>query len=160
MASSRKTSTTIDGIASNLKNDIGFFVNATMEPAEILQVVKNMPSGQKYHLIKHHFQPSKDYILPSEYCGGCYRSFKLEWLTEFPTLVYSEKLDGGFCLPCALFCENRKHFGLLVNWPFWMWNHKSDKMAPHFSKEYHMDAVAACKVFVESIEKPQGTVPP
>ena len=78
-----------------------------------------MSDGQKYHL-KKHFKPHEQHIFPVQQHKGKKRSFQIKWLTEFQWLVFSPKIQGGFCIACALFAkeEERKHLGQLVNKPF------------------------------------------
>ena len=102
----------------DLKSDLGFFIEATKSAEDIERSVRSMSKGQKYHLLKHHDKPSCHYIFPTQYLGGCNRSFQLRWIEEYGWwLVYSSKLDGAFCVCCALFANarDRKNMGVMVN---------------------------------------------
>ena len=79
---------------------------------------KNAPSlsdEQKYELIQSVWRSSSTYKFPTheENIGGgkkkrkTQRCFQLSWLQRWSWLVYSEKYDGGFCLPCVLFAKSR-----------------------------------------------------
>ena len=67
---------------ADLKSDLGFFIDATKSAEDIERSVRSMSKGQKYHLLKHHDKPSCHYIFPTQYLGGCNRSFKLRWTEE------------------------------------------------------------------------------
>eukprot|EP00794_Sanderia_malayensis_P014487 gene14487-15991_t len=56
---------------------------------------------QKYALLTNTAKPN--FACPSNSSG---RKFQLKWLSDFPWLAYSQKLDGAFCLPCVLFPSN------------------------------------------------------
>ena len=60
---------------------------------------------EKLHLLNHHFTaPTKHFRFPAvREAYGKKRNFQLSWLELYPWLVYSEKCNGGFCLPCILF---------------------------------------------------------
>ena len=52
----------------------------------------------------------------------CNRAIQHVWLTKYPWLVYSSKLDGGGgCLLYDLFAINRASQGILVNALFTQW---------------------------------------
>ena len=55
---------------------------------------------QKYDIILKHKKPAKNFIFPADKNK---RSFVRNCLTEFPWVAYSEKLNGCFCVTCALF---------------------------------------------------------
>ena len=86
--------------------------------------IKKLNDGERYALLKQHITPSRYFIFLVSYIAGCNRSFKQERMTEFPWLAYSEHLDGGFCLPCALFSNSREKLGVLVTRPFTQWQKK------------------------------------
>ena len=59
-----------------------------------------MTDFQKYDIILKHKNPAENFIFPAEKNKS---SFVRNWLTEFPLVAYSEKLNGCFCVPCVLF---------------------------------------------------------
>ena len=87
-------------------DDIGTVISAEMAPHEIEDKVKKLSCGQKFHLLKHHVVPNADFVFPTKFYGGCQRSFQLQWLKEYPWMVYSIALDGAFCISCALFAND------------------------------------------------------
>ena len=91
---------------------------------EIEDTLHELSDSQHYHLLKHHSQPCKNYVFPSQFEGGCNPSFQIGWLEEFPWLVYSSALDEAFCITCALFANPRSGLGILVNKPFIKWRKK------------------------------------
>ena len=54
----------------------------------------------KYFLLKHHF-PNKVYNFPVHNFGDHNRRFRNKWLDEYNGLVYSAKVEGGYCKFCA-----------------------------------------------------------
>ena len=118
-------------------------------------VVHSMDDSQKYELLRHHEKPPENFSFPKQYLGGANRSFKLQWIKEHGWwLVYSSKLDGAFCVCCALFAnkKERKNMGALINFPFRKWHHKSEVITPHSKKPSHNSAVETACTFIHSIE--------
>ena len=147
--------------STDLKNDLGYFIDATKSVSEVEQVVRSMSDGQKYHLLKHHDKPSEKYLFPKQYLGGADRSFKLRWIEECGWwLVYSSKLDSAFCICCTLFAQvkERKNMGAMVNAPFRKWHHKSEVITAHINKPSHIAASQAAEEFIHSIENPEKTI--
>jgi len=140
-------------------NDIGEIINATMTVAQVTEKINSLTVDQKQYMLQNHFKPSEHFIFPVTYDGGCNRSFQRAWLSEYPWLVYSQHLDGGFCLPCAMMVQSRHCLGVLVNRPFTKWRKKSEVLRDHASCSYHLDAVDATSIFLLSLKKPQGTIP-
>lgn len=146
--------------AANMKDDIGWFITASMSASEVEATITGMSPQQKYHLLKHHFEPPSSYVFPSSKEGGCYRQFKSEWFNLHPWIKYSQKLDAAFCVQCALFVakDKRKLLGALVNQPFTKWHKKSEKIVPHATKIYHIEAQQAADTLINSIEHPNQAV--
>lgn len=130
-----------------------------MEAGEPDRAIQALTSGQKYYLLKNHFKPGATFVFPSIFMAGCNRSFQLEWLHRYPWLVYSQTLDGGFCLSCALFCKKRRYLGVLVNTPFTKWVKVKTKVAGHQDMQYHQNALTDAQQFIHSVEHPQSTLP-
>ena len=146
----------------DLQNDVGRFIDATKSSAEINDIIAAMTDGQKYHLLRHHDQPSRHHIFPTQRIGGCERSFRYAWLEETGWwLVYSSCLDGAFCICCSLFAPSaeRSKMGVMVNYPFIKWHHKSDVVGKHAVKPSHQRAMQAAAVFLQSIDQPQTATP-
>ena len=113
-----------------------------------------MSDGQRYHLLKHHAQPSESYKFPTQYLGGANRSFKLQWIQECGWwLVYSCKVDGAFCICFALFAKERKNMASMVNAPFRKCHHKSEVITAHLNKPSQ-----AAENFIQSIDNPEATI--
>ena len=85
-------------------NDIGRLINDILSPSEVTQAIGRLLPGEKYAFLKHHAVPSQSHVYPRSYLGGRNRSFQQSWLSEHPWMVYSEVLDGVFCIACAIFC--------------------------------------------------------
>lgn len=142
-----------------LESDIGKIINATESTENICNRVNSLSVAQKYNFVKHHDTPGNNFIFPTTYIGGCNRSFKRDWLREYPWLVYSSVLDGAFCICCAVFAKNRYNLGILVNKPFCKWNKKSEILTDHVKLGYHQDSALAAETLIQSVENPCSTLP-
>ena len=69
----------------------------------------------------HH--PQMVGFLLTEYLGGSNRIFRPIRLSEHPWMVYSDKVDGIFCVECATFASYRSR-GNSVYQPFRLWQKK------------------------------------
>ena len=139
---------------NNYLDDIGKIFDCTMSAAEVIERCNALSQGEKYHLLTSHFTPTSDYTFPPEKRGDCYRSFKISWMSNYPWLVYSPKLDGAFCKHCALFAKKRLHLGALVNFPFRRWHKMSETFPAHAKMDYHRKAIQKSEMFCAVIEKP------
>ena len=139
-------------------NDIGSALKDVATHEEIERIVGSLSDGNRYALLKHHKSPSEGYRFPVTYIGGCNRSFQRRWLHEYPWMVYSEAVDGAFCIACALFCRNRVGKGQFVNVPFRTWQKKAMKCKDHEQAKYHQEALQFAEEFVRTVEQPETTV--
>ena len=147
--------------SSVLDSDLGFFIDATKSIEEIAQAVCQMSDDQKYNLLKNHVRPSKNFIFPTTFIGGCNRAFRYDWFEEHGWwLVYSMKLDGAFCICCALFLNatERKQSTSLINAPFSKWHKKTKIIGSHQSKGNHLVAFERAKLFLQSHENPNTRI--
>jgi len=74
-------------------------------------------------------------VFPLQYLGGCNRTFRYAWLEENPWLVYSEHVDGMFCIFCSIVCKDTSK-GYFSNL-FRVWNKKSEKTKEHVRLAYY-----------------------
>ena len=88
----------------------------------------------------------------------CNRSFQHNWLTKYPWLVYSPKLDWGFCLSCFLFATNRSMKGVLVNSAFTRWTKVTTILGNHAKMEYHLESLTKADAFKCGYEDPERTI--
>ena len=104
-------------------SDVGeIYVNAK-SPVDFTTAMQSLTPTQKYDLLTKHKVSHKDHVFLTQYLGGCNRSFQLTWLSEHPWMIFSEKVDGIFCIVCAIFCSECSK-GYFVNKPFHVWNKK------------------------------------
>lgn len=105
------------GMQSSL-TDIGS-VLADLWPEGMDAVIHRLATGGKYALLKHHRKPPTSYTFPTTYMGGgggaTVPFYPPGPMSIHGWLIYSEYLDGGSCVPCALFCKNRIGKGRFVN---------------------------------------------
>ena len=144
--------------SSQLYTDIGdLFVSCRSDVNAFVKAISELSSAQKYHLLKNHRKSKELRTFPATFIGGCNRSFQPKWLINHPTMVYSEAVDGIFCLVCTLFsCDKSK--GKLVTQPFSVWNKQGDKLESHKHLQYHQGACKKADLLVQYIEKPQRTI--
>ena len=79
---------------------------ASSESVEIASFVssRSLSADSRFNLLINHFKPGTDHKFPKS--SGTGRSFKHQWLTQFPWLTYSKQENGGFCLPCLIFASS------------------------------------------------------
>ena len=66
--------------------------------------INQMSDAEKFDLLKNVWKPQQDFKFQSKLeMGGKTRKFCYNWLLIYPWLVYSQHLNGCFCLPCLLF---------------------------------------------------------
>ena len=143
--------------SSQLVLDIGEIYSEAKTPAEFNATMQSLTAAQKYKLMTKHKVPHKNHIFPTQYLGGCNRSFRLNWLSENSWMVYSKKVDGAFCIVCAMFCSDPSK-GYLVSKPFHIWNKKSEKTKEHVQSKYHQKCMQLADDLKFAIEHPHTTV--
>ena len=143
---------------STVMLDLGNIINALMSPEKVEEAINSLTSGEKYSYLTSHFQPSNEYVFPSVYMNKSNRKFQAEWLKKYPWLVYSPKLHGRFCFPCALFTSDRASKGVLVIRPFTRWTKVSDTMREHAKKEYNRMSLTFAEEFNSQQERPEQAV--
>ena len=109
------------------KVDIGEIFYKAKTPKEFSYAMKTLTMSQKYHLLTIPKGQLKEKTFPTQYLAGCNRSFRLEWLSQHPWMMYSERVDGVFCTACAIFCSDASK-SKFVTKPFRKWNKKSEKV--------------------------------
>lgn len=137
---------------------IGNILSPSKSTDELWTSLNALSNGEKCSLLYYHVQPPN--ALPSTFSYGANRKFQTSWLSKYPWLLYSPKLDGVFCGPCALLLsiEKRKDKGLLVNKPFSNWIKISSILSDHCKLKYHLDSVQLADVLISSIQNPASQV--
>ena len=92
--------------------------------SDFCSAVLGLTIAQKHKLLKKHSKPEANHVFPTQYLDGCNHCFWQAWLTEHPWMVYSELVDGAFCIAYAIFSAHPSR-GKLVTQPFHAWNKKS-----------------------------------
>ena len=120
--------------------------------------MSNLSSEAKHSLLCHHIAPPN--ILPTTYSRGCNRKFNTTWLTKYPFLLYSPKLDGFFYGPCSFFLssDKRKDKGLLVNRSYSNWSKIGNALSNHSYLLYHLDCVQYTDILKNSIDNPASRI--
>ena len=138
-------------------SDVGEIYAKVKSPADFTTAMQSLTAAQKYELLTKHKVPHKDHVFPTQYLGGCNRNFRLTWLSEHPWMIYSEKVDGIFCIVCAIFCTDSSK-GYFVNKPFRVWNKKSEKTKEHVNSLYHQKCMELADNLKHTIEHPQMAI--
>ena len=73
------------------------------------------------------------------------------YIEEHSSMVYSEVVDGIFCIYCTLFCLKTSRDSFVAQ-PFHLWNKKGEKAKKHEKCAYHKCAVDKAASFRPSIE--------
>ena len=122
--------------------------------------LRNLPREKKYSLLKNHLRLTKDFAVPTTYIGGCNRSFRSVWLDEYPWMVYSTKLDSGFCVVCALFnTAGNTLTGKFLTIPFNKWNKESLHCGSHEKSAHNETCLKLADDFICRFEKPETQLP-
>ena len=99
------------------------------------------------------------------------RCFQPKWITEYPRLVYSPKVDGVFCVFCLVVpSDSESKRGTMVKRASKNWKHAKEKFNEHFlgkrgSKsdggagyQVHLDILQRAEHFIASMEKNTNVV--
>ena len=76
-------------------------------------------------------------------------------------MIYSQKKNGGYCLPCVLFSRSidcRKGKGTFVEMAFTNFKKTYDICDVHAERQYHKEAVVICDAFIERMSGRQESV--
>ena len=119
---------------------IGKIFYKTKLPKEFSYATKTLTMSEKYHLLTIPKEQLKENAFPTQYLAGCNRSFRLEWLSQHPWMMYSELVDGVFCTACAIFCSDASK-SKFVTKPFRKWNKNSEKVKEHEHSTHHRMAM-------------------
>ena len=138
--------------------DIGRYIQPEMSTQEVEDAVRALSRGKKYEILTKHFLPRAHCKFPGTYENGCLRSFRYEYFKNRPWLKYRPHLDAAFCVPCALFVNDRSNKQSLVTKPFRKWARYTSVIVEHAEKSYHRDCMTAAQAFKESVENPSDTV--
>ena len=80
------------------QKDIGLYFESIEELSDV----------ERYNLMTEVSKPPFHFNFPKTTEAGKPRRFNNSWLEQFDWLVYSQYLDGCFCLPCVLFGSKLK----------------------------------------------------
>ena len=96
---------------------------------------------------------------PKTSAHGEARSFSNFYLNKYNKwLVYSERRDGVFCCPCAIFATDRTRKGSLVNEAFTNWKMISHKLKEHNNLPYHIRSLEMAANCVQSYNNPSKSM--
>ena len=113
---------------------------------------------RRYSLLTKHSKPPAGYSFPKCPKG---RSFQHQWLQQFPCLVYSKPVNGGFCLPCVLFASSGYRGsvpGILVSRPLTAFVKALELLRKHADKGYHKTAVFRSEEFLSTMTNRQPSI--
>ena len=111
-------------------SDVGAFVDSSCSDSD------------KYRVTEEHFVTEPSYKYPKASNG---RSFQQSWLVKYQWLCYSQRDDGGYCLPCVLFfipiLTFRSDPGVLVAKPLTNFQKALEILSKHHNKQFHRSSV-------------------
>ena len=87
----------------DLVDDIGKLFFKAKSPVDFCKSMQALGAAEKYNLLTNHKKPRADQVFPPTCIGGRNRAFRPVWLSEHPWMVYSEQVDGVFCIACGIF---------------------------------------------------------
>ena len=137
--------------------DVGTIYAKAKSPADFSAAMHSLTVAEKYQLLTNHKVPHKDHTFPTQYLGGCNRSFRPAWFSEHQWMVYSEQVDGIFCIVCAIFCTDSSK-GYFVNKPFRVWNKKNEKTKEHVNSLYHQKCMELAENLKCTVEHPEVAI--
>jgi hypothetical protein len=135
-------------------------IDCTSDIAQVVAQSSSFLSDEiKYNMLVNNVRSeANNYIFPKNSIG---RSFQYQWLVEFPWLVYSKLENGGYCLPCVLFCTSGYHSsnpGVLVSRPLTSFNKALELLRKHADKSYHKDAILRSSNFQQVMSHQQQDI--
>ena len=146
--------------ASTVFLDMGDVVVKCTTDEEVVQSLRSLPPSEKYVYLHRLVKPEDSFTFPTTFTGGCNRSFLARWLKEHAWLCYSIKLDGVFCMPCALFngVSGVAVKGKLVTSPFRTWQKKSERFKAHKTSAYHYESMVLIADLKRRNEHPEEAI--
>ena len=138
--------------------DIGSLFDPSKSVSDIITSIRDLPNGTKYSFLYNHVKPPK--VFPPTLSHGFNRRFSVSYLDKYSWLLYSPKLDGIFCGPCALLLSvsQREDKGFFVNRPFSNWVKTSCSLLSHSKLQYHLDCVELADAMKGTIKKPDRRI--
>ena len=117
-----------------------------------------LDAQKKYDVICNIWRPYETFLFPSKLVCGKNRKFNFSWLTLFPWLVYSCKLDGAFCLPCVLFGRrigpNSSKLQRLLSSPYTDWSGAITRFKQHEERsEVHKTSLLTMNTFLNVMKE-------
>ncbi len=73
-----------------------------IDVADVAERRSVLTETEKYDFYCNHVSPGQDYKFPRVNS----RSFRYQYLQRYKWLIYSQKKNGGYCLPCVLFSRS------------------------------------------------------
>lgn len=124
---------------------------------DVAEVIGSLDARGRCNLLTKHFKPCSNYCFPKTSTG---RSF--QHLEVFPWLVYSKKVNGGFCLPCVLFASCTVYHGsspgVLVSRPLTSFKKALELLRKHATTEHHKTALVRADEFKRTITNPENNI--
>ena len=116
----------------------------------------NHDASLAYDLLKNPWTPTPLFKFPVTMINGQNRSVCVrEWLSHYPWLSYSTKVEGVLCRPCVLFGRvtsmsdrARNSLGQLVSKPLRSLRNATEYLRDHATAKYHLHSVAQVNEFV------------
>ena len=107
-----------------------------------------------------------DTAFPMTKFGLKNRCYQPKWITEYPGLVSSPKVDGVFCIYCLVVpCDSDSKRGAMVKIAYKNWKHAKEKFSEYFlgkqgsrsdegaGYQVHLDSRQRAEHFIASMKK-------
>ena len=123
-----------------------------------LPKIESMTDQEKFDLIQNVWKPSKEFVFPETIEPmGRKRRFQYKHLQQYSWLVYSNYLDGCFCLPCALFGDRSTNNSCRLDRLFTellvYWTSAASRLKQRADKsDFHKNCIATMSEFVKVME--------
>ena len=124
-----------------------------MDIADLTKRRTSLTEQEKYYFYSHKFTPDVSYQFPRKDGRG--------FLHRYLIRSYSQKENGGYCMPCVLFAKSidiRKGRGVFIETAFTNFKKIYEMCDFHAAREYHKDAIAVCDAFVVTMSCEQESV--
>ena len=144
-------------ISSDPYNNGKTYIYSKYDPSSFYLHPSKLSDDENYNMIKNVWKPTSDFSFPIRLFSKKKHRFNHQWLDKFPWLVYSQSIDGAFCLPCVLFGKrtgsNASKLDRLMLRPLTDWPCAPSRLCDHEMKsDIHRAAVSFMQEFMNVME--------
>ncbi|XP_049782496.1 zinc finger MYM-type protein 1-like [Schistocerca cancellata] len=114
---------------------------------------KDIDNCLKYKILLNPWQPEKSYNFKND-INSTKRTFRPDWLSLYPWLVYSKAVKCALCKFCVLFrprITHGSHHGAFISRPFTNFKKFHECVKMHMNSEWHKDAIEKSNNFISVV---------